>query len=321
MHKLAEGFAFTEGPVWVPEERGGHLLFSDPNRNTIYRYAPGRAIAGGGAMAGGAAAGATEDRLEVFRTPSGYSGGDIGTYKQPGSNGLTLDPMGRLVANEHGNRRVTRTEADGSITVLLDRFEGRRLNSPNDLVFRSDGTLFVTDPPFGLPEVFADPRKELPWSGVFALAPDGSTRVVTRELDGPNGVALSPDERYLYVGNWDEKKKVVMRYELAADGSARRGEVFFDLTAASGEDAIDGIKVDRRGDLYVSGPGGLWVISPEGKHLGTIKAPRHVHNLAWGDDGRTLYLCARDSLYRMRLGVEGVMPPSAVRTSMKTSNR
>jgi gluconolactonase len=307
IHKLAEGFAFTEGPIWVPAsaDRAGHLLFSDPNRNTIYEYTPGAAIAGGGA---------SEDRLEVFRHPSGYDQPDIASYKQPGSNGLTLDLEDRLVVNEHGNRRVTRTEVDGSITVLADRFESKRFNSPNDLVYRSDGTLFVTDPPFGLPRVFADPRKELEWSGVFALAPSGELRVVTRELSGPNGVALSPDERWLYVGNWDEKKKVVMRYELAADGSARRGELFFDLTAAPGEDAIDGVKVDRLGNVYVSGPGGLWVISAAGRHLGTIKAPRHIHNMAWGDDGRTLYLCARDSLYRMKLGVEGVLPPRAPRS-------
>jgi gluconolactonase len=285
--KLAEGFAFTEGPVWVSALDA--LLFSDPDSNTIYKYAK-------------------DGHLSVFRTPSGYTGADIGDYKQPGSNGLALDSQGRLTINEHGNRRVTRLEQDGRVTVLGDRFEGKRLNSPNDLVYRSDGTLFVTDPPFGLPRVFDDPRKELPFSGVYAIR-DGEVRLLTKELSGPNGIAFSPDERFLYVGDWDEKKKVVMRYELDRDGSLSNGQVFFDMTSAPGEDAIDGIKVDVQGNLYVSGPGGLWVISASGQHLGTIVAPRHVHNMAWGDDdGKTLYLCARDRLYRMRLNVGGRLP-------------
>jgi gluconolactonase len=179
------------------------------------------------------------------------------------------------------------------------------LNSPNDLVYRSDGALFFTDPPFGLPKVFTDARKELPFSGVYMLR-NGAVQLLTRELTGPNGIAFSPDERYLYVGNWDEARKVVMRYEVSADGTGLEGRVFFDMTAAAGEDAIDGIKVDAGGNLFVSGPGGLWVVSAEGTHLGTIRVPRHIHNMAWGDeDGRTLYLCARDRLYRMRLNVAG----------------
>jgi gluconolactonase len=283
--KLAEGFTFTEGPVWVPARQA--LLFSDPNENTIYEYAK-------------------DGRLSVFRRPSGYDGADIAEYRQPGSNGLALDPQGRLTINEHGNRRVTRLERGAAststaTTVLADRFEGRRLNSPNDLVYRSDGALFFTDPPFGLPKVFDDPRKELKTSGVYMLR-DGVLRLVTDELSGPNGLAFSPDERYLYVGNWDESRKVVMRYRVEADGRVTESTVFFDMTSAPGEDAIDGVKVDRAGHVFVSGPGGLWVLSPSGGHLGTIVAPRHVHNMAWGDeDGKTLYLAARDRLYRMRL--------------------
>ena len=285
--KLAEGFKFTEGPVWIPN--GSYLLFSDPNSNTIYKY--------------------TKDgQLSVFREKSGYAGADIAEYGQPGSNGLTLDREGRLTINEHGNRRVTRLEKDGTATVLADRYEGKRLNSPNDLVYRSDGSLYFTDPPFGLPKFFVDPRKELPFSGVYSLHRD-KLQVISKELNGPNGIALSPDEKYLYVGNWDEKRKVVMRYEANADGTVSNGRVFFDMTNARGEDAIDGVKVDRQGNLYVSGPGGLWVISPAGKHLGTIKAPRHIHNMAWGDeDGKTLYLCARSGLYRMRLNIPGIRP-------------
>ena len=285
--KLAEGFQFTEGPIWIRD--GGYLLFSDPNANTIYKYAP-------------------DGQLSVFRTPSGYSGADIGEYGQPGSNGLTVDRQGRLTINEHGNRRVTRLEKDGTLTVLADRYQGKRLNSPNDLVYRSDGTLYFTDPPFGLPKFFDDPRKELPYSGVFSLH-QGKLQLISTDFTGPNGIGFSPDEKYLYVTNWDDKKKVIMRYEAQPDGTVTNGKLFFDMTSTPGEDALDGMKVDQQGNLYVSGPGGLWVISAEGKHLGTIIAPKHPHNLAWGDeDGKTLYLCARSGLYRMRLNIAGVRP-------------
>jgi gluconolactonase len=287
--KLAEGFQFTEGPVWVKKNSpGGHLLFSDPNANTIYRY--------------------TDGKLEVFKTPSGYSGADIAEYKQPGSNGLTLDSQGRLTVDQHGNRRVIRIEPDGRETVLAERYEGKRLNSPNDLVYKSDGSLYFTDPPFGLPKFDQDPRKELPFAGIYR-AKDGKVELLSKELAGPNGIAFSPDEKYLYIGNWDEKKKVVMRYPVNADGTLGKGEVFFDMTSAKGEDAIDGVKVDVQGNLYVSGPGGLWILSPQGKHLGTVFGPRHPHNMAWGDDdGKTLYLAAQSGLYRMRLNIAGVRP-------------
>jgi gluconolactonase len=277
-HKLAEGFQFTEGPVWDSSTQS--LLFSDPNRNTIYRYSDGAG-------------------LTVFRTASGYSGTDIAEYQQPGSNGLAFDAQGRLTINEHGNRRVSRLEPDGNVTVLADRFEGKRLNSPNDLVYRSDGALFFTDPPFGLPKVFEDPRKELSYSGVYALV-NGRLRLLNNKLSGPNGIAFSPDEKTLYVGNWDEKHKVVMAFDVAADATLSSGRVFVDMTAAAGEDAIDGIKVDRTGNVFVSGPGGLWVLSSSGKHLGTIVLPRHVHNMAWGPDG-VMYLTSRDRLYRIAL--------------------
>jgi gluconolactonase len=284
--KLAEGFQFTEGPIWM---KNGDFLFSDPNANKIYKYA-------------------ANGTLSVFKENSGYSGNDVAEYSQPGSNGLTLDPQGRLTINEHGNRRITRVEKDGKLTVLADRFEGKRLNSPNDLVYRSDGTLFFTDPPFGLPKFYDDPRKELPFSGVFAFY-NGQLKLVTTDLKGPNGIAFSPDEKYLYIGNWDPEKKVVMRYEVGADATLSNGKVFFDMTKARGEDAIDGIKVDQRGNLYVSGPGGLWVLSPDGKHLGTIKAPKHPHNMAWGgEDGKTLYLTAQSALYRMPLNIPGIRP-------------
>jgi gluconolactonase len=288
--KLAEGFQFTEGPIWL---KPGYLLFSDPNANTIYKYEP-------------------EGKLSVFKKPSGYSGKDIAEYGQPGSNGLTLDAQGRLTINQHGNRRVVRMESDGQLTVLIDKFDGKRLNSPNDLVYRSDGTLFITDPPFGLPKFYDDPRKQLPYSGVFSVK-DGNVKLISTDLKGPNGIAFSPDEKYLYVGNWDPEKKVVMRYDIDAQGNASNGKVFFDMTQAPGEDAIDGIKVDQKGNLYVCGPGGIWVISAEAKHLGTIKAPKNPHNLAWGGaDGKTLYITAQNTLYRMPLMVPGIRPDGTV---------
>jgi gluconolactonase len=287
--KLAEGFRFTEGPVWVRE--GGYLLFSDPNANTIYQYSDAQG-------------------LRVFREHSGYDAADIAEYGQPGSNGLTLDGQGRLTVNEHGRHRVTRIERDGRQRVLAERFEGKRLNSPNDLVYRSDGSLYFTDPPFGLPKFGEDPRKELPFSGVYRWQPGGRLTLLSREFSGPNGIAFSPDEKFLYVGNWDPKAKIVKRFPVRRDGSLGQGAVFVDLTTKiPGDEALDGIKLDQHGNVYLSAPGGVWIFDSTGKHLGTISAPTPVHNFAWGGaDGRTLYLCARANLYRIPLLVEGVRP-------------
>ena len=288
LERVAGGFAFTEGPVWSPE---GALLFSSPNTNAIYRWTP-------------------DGKVDVFRSKSGYTGTDIGRYHQPGSNGLTFDPDGRLTMCQHGNRRILRVEPHGNTTVLADGFDGRRLNSPNDLVYRSDGTLYFTDPPFGLPEVFEDPAKELPFSGVFGVSPAGEIFLVSDELEGPNGLAFSPDERYLYVGNWDEQSKIVVRYPIDPAGArSGLGDVLFDMTAAPGEDAIDGIKVDREGNLFVCGPGGVWIISPAGEQLGLLSLPENPHNLAWGDeDAQTLYITALTSVYRIRTSIAGIRP-------------
>jgi gluconolactonase len=286
LERIAGGFEFTEGPVWA---RDGALLFSSPNTNTIYRWTDHGAVT-------------------VFRPKSGYTGVDVGRYHQPGSNGLTLTPEGLLTICQHGNRRVLRVNPHGDTTVLADRYDGKRLNSPNDLVYRSDGTLYFTDPPFGLPGGVDDPDKELDFSGVFYVR-DGRVMLGTDELAGPNGLAFSPDERYLYVGNWDPEHKVVMRYEVAADGALSAGTVLQDMTLAPGEDAIDGLKVDRDGNLYVCGPGGIWILSSEGIRLGTLRLPEAPHNLAWGDDdGRTLYVTATTSVYRLRLGIPGIRP-------------
>jgi gluconolactonase len=191
-------------------------------------------------------------------------------------------------------------EPHGDVTVMADRFDGRRLNSPNDLVYRSDGTLFFTDPPFGLPGVFDDAARELPFSGVFAVR-DGEVVLVTDELAGPNGLAFSPDERFLYVGNWDPERKVIMRYEIDAEAGVLAATVFADLTGEPGEDALDGLKIDAAGNVYACGPGGVWILSATGERLGLLRLPEDPHNLAWGDDGRTLYITALTGVYRIRL--------------------
>jgi gluconolactonase len=278
LERIATGFEFTEGPVW--NRADGSLLFSSPNTNAIYRWCDGV--------------------VSVFRPKSGYTGVDIGRYHQPGSNGLTFSPEGLLTICQHGNRRVIRVNPHGDTTVLADRYEGKRLNSPNDLVYRSDGALFFTDPPFGLP----DPAEsDLGFAGVFR-AENGEISLLTEELSGPNGLAFSPDERWLYVGNWDFDRIVVMRY----DPDTGEGSVFYDMTSPDAEDAIDGIKVDHDGNLYVCGPGGIWVLSPEAEHLGTLKLPEAPHNLAWGGDGHDLYVTALTSVYRLRLAAKGVTP-------------
>jgi len=295
LEKLAGGFQFIEGPVWHPD---GYLLFSDPNANTIYRWS-------------------AEGAVSVFRTKSGYTGFDIGEYHQPGSNGLTLDPNGLLTIDEHGNRRVTRLERTGQITVLADRYDGKRLNSPNDLVYRSDGTLYFTDPPFGLPKAFDDPRKELPFSGVY-MVKDGQVALLTKELTGPNGIAFSPDEKYLYVDDWDLKRKVLMRYEVNPDGTIANGKVFYDFTREAEPVALDGIKVDRAGNVFVSAPGGVWILSPGGKALGRIVPPEHDANLAFGDaDGKSLYLTASTGLYRIRVNIPGIRPAAPVQAASR----
>lgn len=282
--KLADGFQFTEGPVWSPE---GYLLFSDPNANVIYRYDP------------------TFGNVSVYMTKTGYTGIDIGEYHQPGSNGLAVDSEGRLIVCQHGNRQVVRIEKKGPVTVLSDRFDGKRLNSPNDLVLKSDGGVYFTDPPYGLPNAYADTRKETPYQGVYRVK-DGKTELLTTALGGPNGIAFSPDEKYLYVGNWDIRDvwhtKQVWRFDVKSDGTLGEGQPFLDFTQTDEPEAIDGIKVDYLGNLFVSAPGGVWIFSPAGKYLGKITGPERPANMAWGDaDGKTLYLTAHTGLYKIRV--------------------
>ncbi len=288
VEKVADGFSFTEGPVWHPD---GYLLFSDPNTNTIYRYNP------------------KNHNVTVYMSHSGYTGADIGEYGQPGSNGLTIDKEGRLIIDQHGNRRVIRYEKKGPVTVLADNIDGKRFNSPNDVVLKSDGAIYFTDPPYGLPNFFSDKRKELDYSGVFMIK-NGKTQLVSKDLGGPNGIAFSPDEKYLYVSNWDIRDihhtKTLWRYEMQPDGTLKNGKVFFDFSFTEDDEALDGIKVDKEGNLYVSAPGGVWILSGEGKLLGKIVAPERPANMAWGDeDGKTLYLTAHSSVYKIRVNTGG----------------
>jgi gluconolactonase len=288
IEKIADGFSFTEGPVWHPE---GYLLFSDPNTNTIYRYNP------------------HNNNVTVFMSHSGYTGADIGRYGQPGSNGLAIDKEGRLIIDQHGNRRVIRIEKKGPVTVLADKFEGKRFNSPNDVVLKSDGSIYFTDPPYGLPGFFNDKNKELDYSGVFMIR-NGKVQLLTKDLGGPNGIAFSPDEKYLYVGNWDirdiHRTKTVWRYEVQPDGTLKNGKIFFDWNLTEDDEAIDGIKIDKKGNLFVSAPGGVWILSPEGKLLGKMVTPERPANMAWGDaDRKTLYMTAHGSVYKLRVETGG----------------
>ena len=287
IEKLAGGFKFTEGPVW---HHDGYLLFSDLRSDQIYTWMP-------------------NGQISVLQMTRDYAGKDRSDNFFFGANGLALDRKGRLTICGHRNRRLMRVEKTGALTVLADRYEGKRLNSPNDLVYRSDGTLYFTDPPFGLPKSFDDPQRELSYSGIFSLH-NGRLQLLNTELSGPNGLALSPDEKYLYVTNSDAKNPVVMRYEVNVDGTLSNSRVFFDMTSASGDKKeLDGMKVDQQGNLYVTGPDGIWIISDAGKHLGTITGPEYIANIAWGDrDGKALYMTATTGLYRIRLNVPGIRP-------------
>ena len=282
IEKLAGGFQFTEGPVWRPE---GALWFSDVVGNVVRQWTPDGKI------------------IEILRPGGGENkAAPAGSFVGP--NGMVAGENGSVLLCQHTNRRIVRISSDRKVSVLVDRFQGKRFNSPNDLVYRSDGSLYFTDPPYGLLKQDDDPAKELKFNGVFRLA-GGKLTVVIKDLTRPNGIAFSPDQKTLYVANSDEKHKVWMRYDVADDGSVKNGRVFFDVTAEKEEGLPDGMKVDAQGNLYCSGPGGTWVFSPEGKHLGTIKPPETPANCNWGDDGKSLYITARTSLYRIKLAVAG----------------
>lgn len=283
VERIAEGFQFIEGPVWVGGADDGHLLFSDIPGDTVYRWSE-------------------SDGTSEFLSPVFLP--ELETNGVGGSNGLTLDLEGRLVLGEHGNRRVARIEADGTRITLADRYDGKRLNSPNDIVYHSSGAAFFTDPPYGL----ASPEAgELGFQGIYRLDPDGTVTLLSDIMTRPNGIGLSPDETTLYVANSDVER-IWMAFPLTDDLNVGEGRVLLDLSASEAPGAPDGFAVDTQGNIWASGPGGVVVISPDGDHLGTIQTPELPANAAFGNNGHTLYMTARTGLYRIDTLVQGLMP-------------
>jgi gluconolactonase len=284
IERVATGFTFTEGPLWRPE---GLLWFSDVPGNVVRSVTP------------------AGDVKVILQNAGGSVSAPPGAFIGP--NGMIADKDGAVLLCQHGNRRIVRVNKDMTMTPYIEKFEGHRLNSPNDLVYRSDGALYFTDPPYGLLKQDEDPLKELKFNGVFLYA-GGKLKTLITDLTRPNGVAISPDEKTLYVANSDEKKRFWMRYDLAADGTVSNGRKFYDLADAKEEGIPDGMKVDSQGNVYAAGPQGVWVFSADGKHLGTIKTGETPANCGWGDDGKTLYITATTSVYRIRVAVAGEKP-------------
>jgi gluconolactonase len=288
---LAEGFEWSEGPVWVDD--GSYVLFSDVPSNVIYKWEEG-------------------EGHSLFLKPSGYTA-TTPRAGEEGSNGLTLDAERHLVLAQHGDRRIASLDAPldaatPTYITLADRYDGKRFNSPNDLVYRSNGDLYFTDPPYGLEYGMNDPARELDFQGVYRLGSDGEVELLTDDLTRPNGLAFSPDEQTLYVANSDPERAIWMAYDVLADGAIANGRVFFDATplVEQGLRGLpDGLKVDQYGNLFATGPGGVLIIAPDGNHLGTINTGQATANCAFGDDGATLYITADMYLLRIRLSTKG----------------
>lgn len=290
MERIAEGFTWSEGPVWLWREHG--VVFSDVPANRVYRWSEW----------GG---------LSVYLDPSGYTGSQI-HFREPGSNGLTTDSRGNLVLCQHGNRQISRlvhrSGVTGSFEPVVDYYHGRRFNSPNDLCYASNGNLYFTDPPYGLEGLNSSPIKELDFNGVFLVRPDGHVEPIVSGLAFPNGLALSPDQKTLYVAQSDPSAPVIMAYPLDADGKAGTGRVFFDASplAQPGRPGLpDGLKVDAKGNLWATGPGGILILSPTGQHLGTLLTGEPTANCNWGEDGTVLYITANHFLLRIQTLVHG----------------
>jgi gluconolactonase len=282
---LGSGMAWSEGPVWVRD--GGYLLFSDIPRNSVMKWSE-------------------SDGLSLFLKPSGYTG--LGDYsKEPGSNALAIDSQGRLVSCEHGDRRISVLTKGGGKRTLVDNYQGKRLNSPNDLIFKSNGDLYFTDPPYGLPKQADDPSRELDFCGIYRVAKNGTVTMLTKELSRPNGLAFSPDEKTLYVANSDPDRAIWMAFPVNAEGTLGTGKVFADVTSMvkTHPGLPDGMKVDRTGNLFATGPGGIHIFTPEGKRLGRIETGQRTSNCGWGNDGSTLYITADSYLCRIRTTTKG----------------
>ncbi|MGG7661685.1 SMP-30/gluconolactonase/LRE family protein [Dyadobacter sp. BHUBP1] len=284
---LASGFDWSEGPVWVKE--GGYLLFSDVPRNKVYKWDE-------------------KEGLSVFLEPSGYTG--RGVYSdEPGSNGLIIDHKGRLVSCEHGDRRISAMPLNvGGKITLADNFEGKRFNSPNDIVQHSNGDYYFTDPPYGLMKKHEDPTREIPQFGVYRINKDGKVTMQVSDLSRPNGLAFSPDGKTLYVAQSDPEKSIWMAYPLDANGNAGKGKLIYDATPMGRRGMAglpDGLKIDKDGNLWSSGPGGMLIISPAGKLLGRIEMGELTSNCAWGNDGSTLYMTVDSYVCRIKTNTKG----------------
>ncbi|NBO93517.1 MAG: SMP-30/gluconolactonase/LRE family protein [Planctomycetia bacterium] len=287
---LGDGYNWVEGPVW--DKKAGHLLFSDIPSNSVYKFKPG-------------------EKISLFLRPSGYTG-TREDLMEPGSNGLLFDPKGRLVLMQHGDRCVARLNDDGkTFTRLVEKVGDKRLNSPNDGAFKSNADLYFTDPPYGQmrkgkPWIFPD--EELGYRGVYRLTPEGKLTLLTKELEYPNGLAFSPDEKFLYVAQSNPKKAIWMKFPVKEDGTIGEGKILFDSTKfiPDKKGLPDGLKVDVKGNLWATGPGGVLILTQEGKHLGTIATGVPTSNCGFGDDGTTLYVTADKALCRIKTKTKGV---------------
>jgi len=287
---ISSGYMWSEGPVWV--KNGAFLLFSDVPTNTIYRWKEG------------------DKSATPFLKPSGYTG--LGRYSnEPGSNGLIINQKGELVACEHGDRRVSAMPLQvGGKCTLVDNFRGNRLNSPNDVVQHSSGAYYFTDPPYGLDKQENDPTRETDIFGVYRIGTDGKVSVVISDLQRPNGLAFSPDEKILYIAQSDPDRAIIMSYLVQNDGSLANGKIFYNATSTVKEGKLkglpDGLKIDKKGNLFATGPGGVLIISPEGKLLGRIDTNEPTANCAWGNDGSTLYITSNMYVCRIKTLTVGI---------------
>jgi gluconolactonase len=292
IEKIADDLEWSEGPLWDAQRKT--LLFSDIPRNVVMQWHADKGVS-------------------RFLERSGYTGAAPFTGREPGSNGLTFDLQGRLVLCQHGDRRVTRREADGTMVPLATQYDGKRLNSPNDLVYHRDGALYFTDPPYGLPGTFKDSAKELPFQGVYRVSKDGKITLLTRELEAPNGLAFTPDYKILYVANSQKERPIWKAFPVNEDGSLGPSRVFADAAKLyeEGDGAPDGMKLDAKGNVFATGPGGVLVYTPDGTLLGRILTGVPTANVAWGEDGSTLFVTANHRVLRLKTKTQGMPLPTA----------
>jgi gluconolactonase len=303
LERVATGFGFTEGNIWVPQGKGGYMLFSDIPANVIYKMTP-------------------DGKASIYMEKSGYTKPDIWRvgfiqtngkdrndpafeeFPMIGSNGLALDRQGRLIIATWAGRSIDRIEKNGKRTVLAEAYEGKRFGGTNDVVVKQDGGVYFTDTFGGLRLREKDPKKELDFNGVY-LWKDGKLTLLISDIPNTNGLAFSPDEKYLYVNG--SRDKYVKRYDVMPDGTLANGIMFIDISKDPTPGITDGLKVDTKGNVWETAAGGVWIISPGGKHLGTIRTPELAANVEFGDtDHKTLYIAARTSIYRIRVNVPGI---------------